>query len=58
LVPTGSIDNKSPLRLGSRSFKVSTLFKGVLDEVELFKRVLTHAEISSIFSAGEAGKCK
>jgi hypothetical protein len=32
-------------------------FKGLIDEVSIYKRALTEAEIQSIYSAGEAGKC-
>jgi hypothetical protein len=53
-----SLDHSGPLRIGSQSFSVGFLFKGILDEIELFNRVLTKAEIVSIFSAGSAGKCK
>ncbi|MEX1275236.1 MAG: LamG-like jellyroll fold domain-containing protein [Bacteroidota bacterium] len=53
-----SLDHSGPLRIGSQSFATDYLFKGILDEIELFNRVLTKAEIVSIFSAGSAGKCK
>lgn len=33
-------------------------FDGLIDEVEVFERALTQAEIQSIFDAGSAGKCK
>ena len=33
-------------------------FRGDLDEVSLYDRVLTDAEIQGIFAAGSAGKCK
>ena len=33
-------------------------FNGDIDEVEVFTRVLSQAEIQSIFTAGSAGKCK
>ena len=32
-------------------------FKGLIDEVSIYNRALTEAEIQSIDSAGEAGKC-
>ena len=31
---------------------------GLLDEIEIYDRALTAAEIAAIFAAGEAGKCK
>jgi hypothetical protein len=33
-------------------------FNGLIDEVELFNRALTTAEIKAIFDAGSAGNCK
>ena len=33
-------------------------FDGLIDEVELFDRVLSGSEIAAIFNAGSAGKCK
>ena len=32
-------------------------FEGLIDEVSIYDRALTEAEIQSIYSAGEAGKC-
>jgi YVTN family beta-propeller protein len=32
-------------------------FKGMIDEVEIFNRALTGAEIQAIYNAGSAGKC-
>jgi hypothetical protein len=54
----GSLTNTSPLRMGSRSSTVTGLYRGALDEVELFPRVLTPAEVRSIYLAGRSGKCK
>lgn len=45
-------------RLGSSSFGPSYTFDGLIDEVEVFERALTQAEIQSIYDAGSAGKCK
>ena len=47
-----------PLRVGSRSTSVSALFPGCIDEVELFNRALTQAEIVALYNAGSLGKCK
>jgi len=33
-------------------------FSGYIDEVEIFRRALTAAEIASLWNAGTAGKCK
>ena len=54
----GTITAISPLRIGTLSFTVGDMFKGSLDEIELFNRVLTSQEINAIFAAGSAGKCK
>jgi hypothetical protein len=56
----GSLVNASPLRIGTRTAAppLTGFFKGNLDELEIFNRVLTPAEVHGIFSAGPAGKCK
>jgi len=46
-----------PFRVGSRSSTVSGLFPGSIDEVELFRRALTPAEIKAIYDARCRGKC-
>jgi hypothetical protein len=33
-------------------------FQGLIDEVEIFNRALSHAEIQTLMGAGSAGKCK
>ena len=59
-VRSGSLSNEAPLRMGSRTTSASPalLFKGRLDEVEVFNRVLSPGEIASIWQAGADGKCK
>lgn len=47
-----------PFRISSRSSSLSGFFRGCIDEVELFRRALTAAEINSIYSAGKYGKCR
>ncbi len=42
--------------IGGSSTKPS--FNGLLDEVEIYNRVLSQAEVQAIFNAGSAGKCK
>ena len=54
----GSLTNPSPLRLASRSSSITGLLRGVIDEVELFPRVLTPAGVQSIFLADKLGKCR
>lgn len=56
---SGSLDNSRPLRIGSLTLASPTsLFKGSIDEVELFNRMLTPTEIQSLVEAGRYGKCK
>jgi len=57
----GNIDNAAPLWIG-RS-RLHTLLKAgfreiAIDELEIFNRVLTAAEVNALFKAGPAGKCK
>ena len=56
----GSITNNGVLRIGSLTLgpNGASLFNGCIDEVELFNRELTAAEVSALFTAGPAGKCK
>lgn len=56
----GSLGNTRPLRFGSRTVGAapSGLFKGSIDEVELFGRALTPYEVQRIYAAGPFGKCK
>jgi hypothetical protein len=54
----GLLDNTVPLLIGKRSFSSPVFFKGEIDELEIFNRVLTPVEIRSLFNAGSAGKCK
>ena len=46
-----------PLRVGSRTTTISGLFHGCIDEVELFRRAMTTAEVQSLYSARNMGKC-
>jgi hypothetical protein len=56
----GSLVNSSPLRIGTRTAAppLSGWFRGSLDELEIYNRELTGAEVNSIYSAGSHGKCK
>jgi Concanavalin A-like lectin/glucanases superfamily len=55
----GSLSNTVPLTFGTRSSAFSGAFwRGDLDEIELFNRVLQPAEVAAIWSAGTSGKCK
>jgi len=54
----GSLNAVHPLRVGSRSSSVSALFKGCLDEVEIFSRSLSAGEILDLYNAQHGGICK
>ena len=49
--------NNLPLRIGADQ-NGSNLFNGLIDEVEIFGRGLSAAEIQSIYNTGSDGKCK
>jgi hypothetical protein len=49
--------HSAPMYIGSDPSEGNT-FYGLIDEVELFDRALSSAEVQSIFDAGSAGKCK
>ena len=54
---TGNIDgDPSPFNIGGRDDGLD--FNGLIDEVEVFNRTLSQAEITAIYNAGSAGKCK
>jgi len=50
--------SNSPITLGGSLVNERSVFWGAMDEVELFNRVLSEAEIRSIYIAGSGGKCK
>ena len=47
-----------PFRVASRSYAVTEMFPGCIDEVELFRRALAPAEIQAIYDARCRGKCR
>ena len=56
-------DNSVPYTIGSnfsgfRNLGFPRTWDGVIDEVEMFNRALTQAEINGIYSAAIAGKCR
>jgi uncharacterized repeat protein (TIGR01451 family) len=54
-------NNNASLLIGRNNPAVSfagQFFKGLIDEVEIFNRVLDETEIKAIYNAGSAGKCK
>jgi hypothetical protein len=46
-----------PVLIGHTNEVASTFFKGLIDEVGLYRRALSAAEIATLFTAGRAGKC-
>src|SRR5262249_53374779 len=50
--------NANPLRFGSLLDSFWTPLRGLLDEVQIYNRVLSASEIQSIFNAGGAGQVK
>ncbi len=60
-VPSGSLNSAgTPLMIGVREAGLGgwAFFKGGLDELEIFNRVLSPAEVLSLYLAGSNGKCK
>jgi len=57
---TGNANNNASLLIGT-GYPIGIskpYFKGAIDELEIFNRVLTQQEILDIVNAGSAGKCK
>ncbi|MFT5142150.1 MAG: hypothetical protein ACI80V_002406 [Rhodothermales bacterium] len=54
----GSLANNSPLLIGQNSLSAGAGFRGQIDEVEIFDRVVTPIELGAIYEAGPLGKCK
>lgn len=46
------------ITLGWDNYFDNTAFGGAMDEVSIYNRALSQAEVYAIFSAGSAGKCK
>src|SRR6266480_600238 len=55
---TTPIASGQPLFIGRRNNDTAYAFQGLVDEVEVFSRALTDAEVLAIYSAGGAGKCR
>ena len=56
LTPIGT--GSTPIHIGGHTTIAHRKLAGLIDEVELFDRVLSEAEIRAIFDAGSAGKRK
>jgi hypothetical protein len=55
---TGSVNNGTSLIIGNALFQPSTNLRGILDEVEIFRKALSASEVGDICKAGSVGKCK
>lgn len=56
---SGSLSNAEPFRIGVHpQTGFNGWYKGVIDEVTVYRRALTSTEITALYSAGSAGKCK
>jgi len=65
VLTAGTVANSDPFAIGGHfdtqfnpPVEVDHTFGGLIDEVEIFDRALSSAEIAAIFDAGSAGKCK
>jgi hypothetical protein len=59
LQQTASLANSKPLRIGRRSDNTTGgNFLGMIEEVEIFARVLDPGEVASLAGSAPAGKCK
>ncbi|MCH9687551.1 MAG: LamG domain-containing protein [Deltaproteobacteria bacterium] len=57
--PANSISTNADLTVGNAGVAAATWnFNGTIDELELFTRTLSAAEVASLYNAGPAGKCK
>src|SRR5439155_12856794 len=54
---TTPVANGQPITIGQRA-NGQYPFQGLIDEVEVFSRALTDAEVLAIYTAGGAGKCR
>src|SRR5439155_13308995 len=54
----GSLSNASSVEIGGLSALPPTHFTGLIDEVALWSRALTPAEVGRIWAAGSEGMCR
>lgn len=58
-VISGSLSNAAPFRIGVHpETGFNGWYKGVIDEVTVYRRALTNTEVTALYAAGSAGKCK
>jgi hypothetical protein len=59
--PLGSLVSSQVMLIGASGplgVVITDVFDGLMDEIEIFSRALTPAEIAAIHGSGSAGKCK
>ena len=56
--PQGGFTFSTNAAIGATGDDFGGAFLGLIDEVSIYNRALTAAEIQSIFAAGTAGKCR
>ncbi|TQV88178.1 LamG-like jellyroll fold domain-containing protein [Aliikangiella coralliicola] len=54
----GSLLSSAPLRIGSRSSSISSLFPGNIGEVRIYNRVLKKSEITQHYATGISRSCR
>ncbi len=54
----GNVSNSGAFLIGQGNLSGPGAFSGLIDEVEVFNRVLGATDIATIYNAGPAGKCK
>jgi hypothetical protein len=58
-VITGSLSNHAPVRIGVHPQPgFNGWYKGIIDEPTIYRRALSSTEITALYTAGSAGKCK
>ena len=58
LAPLALCTSDKDVLIGAEAVGPQRFFTGVIDEVQIFNRALTAAEINDIYTAGSFGKCK
>ena len=54
----GDLSNTQPLRIGNHCDSYfNSFFKGIIDELSIYRKALSESEIQGIYNAGSAGKC-
>jgi hypothetical protein len=58
-VLSGSLSNNAPVRIGVHPQPgFNGWYKGIIDEATIYRRALSGTEITALYTAGSAGKCK